>query len=220
MVKEPVLFVNFKAYDAASGKNAVELARKCEKVALETEKEIVPVVQAADIYRVNNEARSLKVFAQHVDEAMPGAYTGHIIIENVEENGAVGTLINHSEKRMPMEKIKVIVKRCRQLGFIAVVCAQDPDEVKKIAELKPNYIAYEPPELIGGDISVSTAKPGVISESIQKAGGIPLIVGAGIKTAEDVRKSIKLGAVGVLAASGIVQSKDQEKALLEMVKGL
>lgn len=220
MVKEPVLFVNFKVYKRASGLKAIELAKLCEKVALETEKEIIPVVQAADIYRVNKEAEALKVFCQHVDEVEGGAFTGHILIEDVEENGAIGTILNHSENRIPMDKIERTIKRCKQLGFPVVVCAKDADEVKKIAKLKPNYVAYEPPELIGGKISVSTAKPEVITESVKKAGDVPLIVGAGVKTTDDVKKSIKLGAVGVLVASGIVEAENQEKALRDLIKGL
>ena len=219
MVKEPVLFVNFKVYKRASGRKAEELAKVCEKVALETETEIIPVVQAADIYRVNQAAESSKIFAQHVDEVEGGAFTGHVLIEDVEENGAVGTILNHSENRIPMDKIEATIKRCKQLGFPVVVCAKDADEVEKIAKLKPNYVAYEPPELIGGNISVSTAKPEVITESVKKAGDVPLIVGAGVKTTDDVKKSIKLGAVGVLVASGIIKAENQEQALRDMVKG-
>ncbi|MBW2977381.1 triose-phosphate isomerase [Candidatus Woesearchaeota archaeon] len=219
MVKEPVLFVNFKVYKRASSLKAIELAKKCEKVALETEKEIIAVVQAADIYRVNKEAEALKVFCQHVDEVEGGAFTGHILIEDVEENGAAGTILNHSENRIPMDKIEATIKRCKQLGFPVVVCAKDADEVEKIAKLKPNYVAYEPPELIGGEISVSTSKPEVITESVKRAGDVALIVGAGVKTTEDVKTSIKLGAVGVLVASGVVGAENQEQALRDLVKG-
>jgi len=218
-MKEPVLLVNFKVYNVASARKAVELAKKCEQVKLETGKEIAAVVQAADIFRVSKEVENLKVFAQHVDEVESGAYTGHILIEDVQENGAAGTILNHSENRIPVEKIEAVIKRCKQLGFPVVVCAKDSDEVEQIAKLKPDYVAYEPPELIGGDISVSTAKPEVIERSVRKAGDVPLIVGAGVKNTEDVKTSIKLGAVGILVASGVVKAEDQLKALKDLVKG-
>ena len=209
-----MLFVNFKAYNESTGKNAIALAKLCEKVAIETGKEIIPVVQSVDISSIKN------AFAQHVDEVEPGAQTGHITIEAVKQAGAIGTILNHSENRIPMDKIKAVVERCKEKGFTVLVCAQDPEEVGLIAALKPDYVAYEPPELIGGDISVSTAKPEVITESVQKAGDVPLIVGAGVKNAQDVKISMELGAKGILVASGVIKAEDQEKALKDLVKDL
>jgi len=174
------------------------------------------VVQAVDIEKVSK-AVKLKVFAQHVDEVDYGSNTGHIMIDAVKQAGASGTILNHSENRIPMKNIKAIVKKCKQKKFPVLVCAQDADEVKKIAKLKPDYVAYEPPELIGGNISVSTAKPQVIEKSVKKAGKVPLIVGAGVKNTEDVKISMKLGAKGILVASGVIKAKNQEKAIQELV---
>lgn len=219
MLKKPVMFVNFKTYEGATSLNGVNLARICEKIKQETGQEIIPVVQAVDIFRIAREFPELSLFSQHVDEQDYGAYTGHVLIEAVKEAGAIGTILNHSENRIEFDKIQHVIEKAKKMDFIVLVCAQNAKEIGIIAKYKPDYIAYEPPELIGGEISVSSAKPEVITESVEKAKGIPLIVGAGIKTEEDVRKSIELGAVGVLVASGIVKAKDQELALRDLIRG-
>ena len=92
-----------------------------------------------------------------------------------------------------------------------------------IAFLEPDMIAMEPPELIGGDISVSTARPEAIVETIEavkSVKSVPVLVGAGIKNGQDVKKAIELGAKGVLVASGIVKAKDPKKAINDLVDGM
>ncbi|MCL4406555.1 triose-phosphate isomerase [Candidatus Parvarchaeota archaeon] len=82
--------------------------------------------------------------------------------------------------------------------------------------MQPTAIAYEPPELIGGDISVSSSKPEIVKEfcDIVKSGSASLpLIGAGIKTPEDVKKSVELGAEGILVASGVMKSKDFESEI-------
>ena len=82
-----------------------------------------------------------------------------------------------------------------------------------------DVIAVEPPELIGGDISVSTARPELISDSVQKISKVPVLVGAGVKNGADVRIARKLGAVGVLIASGVTKANDPEAVLLDLAQG-
>ncbi|KKQ40745.1 MAG: Triosephosphate isomerase [Microgenomates group bacterium GW2011_GWC1_37_8] len=97
------------------------------------------------------------------------------------------------------------------------------EELRKVFELKPTYVSYEPPELVGSKTtSVAQAQPEVIVKAVEeaKANDLPLVVGAGIKSAQDVRKSIEFGAVGVAVASDIVASDDPEKELKELIRGL
>jgi triosephosphate isomerase len=141
------------------------------------------------------------------------------MIDAVKQAGAVGTIVNHSENRLPLQKIKDIVEKCKQKKFPVLVCAQDVEEVEQMTRMEPSWVAYEPPELIGGDISVSTAKPEVITESVEKAKlrEIPLIVGAGVKNAVDVKVSMDLGAVGILVASGVTKADNPEEAVKDLV---
>lgn len=216
-----VVMVNFKTYEQATGDKAIALAKACEKVAQETGKEVIVIPQLVDLYRVAQSV-SIPVYAQHVDEFEPGSNTGHVQIEAVKAAGAVGTIINHSEHRLPVQKVKDVVEKCKHKMLKVLVCAEGPEEVEQFTRLEPTYVAYEPPELIGGDISVSTAKPELITECVEKTQerGVPLIVGAGVKNGQDVRISKDLGAVGVLVASGVVKADDQETAVKDLCEGL
>jgi len=87
-------------------------------------------------------------------------------------------------------------------------------------EFDPDLIAVEPPELIGGDISVSSAQPDIIRNAAKLIGCNKLLVGAGVKNGKDVRIAIELGARGVLLASGVTKAKDPKAVLMDLVSGL
>ena len=215
----PVIIINFKTYASSIGENAVKLARICEKVVFETHADIRIAVSAPDIYPVSH-AVSIPVYAEHIDPYPPDQHTGSVLPENVKSAGASGTLLNHSEHQMPITKLEESLRRAKKTSLMTVVCASTPEKAEKIAGMKPDFIAVEPPELIGGNISVSSAKPEIISRSVdlvRKKHGIKLLVGAGIKTRKDVVKALELGADGVLIASGIDKAKDPEQALRDLL---
>jgi triosephosphate isomerase len=219
-METPLILVNFKTYETATGKKAIELAKICEKVAKDTETNIVVAVQAVDISTIAKEV-SIPVFAQHIDAISFGSNTGHVLPEAVKEAGAVGTLINHSECRVEEDAVAGAIKRAKELGLTTVVCAPSAYVSGILSKLKPDFVAVEPPELIGGDISVSTAKPEVITETIEKVeGNAPVLTGAGVKTKDDVKKALELGTVGVLLASGVTKAADPETVLKELAEGL
>ncbi|MBI4143752.1 triose-phosphate isomerase [Candidatus Woesearchaeota archaeon] len=215
-MKLPLFLVNFKAYPQATGKNAVLLAKKCQRVAKKLNISIIPCVQAADISLVAHKV-SIPVFAQHVDTA-PGAHTGNIVLTSVISAGAKGTLLNHAERTLSFSTIKQTVAECKKIRFPVVVCASTPKEAKRMASLKPFAVAIEPPELIGTGISVSRANPGIIKKSV--ALKVPVLCGAGISSKEDVAKALELGAKGVLVASAVVLSGHQEKTIYLLGLGI
>jgi len=207
----PMIIVNFKTYIEATGKKAVELAKKAEKVSRETKIAIGVAPQIADLKTVV-EAVDIPVFAQHVDPIKPGGCTGHVLAESVKETGAIGTLVNHSERRLKLSDIDEIVRIVRENHMLSVVCANNPSISMAVATLKPDIIAIEPPELIGTGIPVSKAQPEVITGTIQLVREVnkkvTVLCGAGISHGEDVAAALKLGTQGVLVASGIVKAKD------------
>jgi triosephosphate isomerase len=214
-----MIITNFKTYQSATAENAISLAKIHQEVATETGADIRVSVQAVDIYRVCK-AINIPVLAQHIDPIGFGSHTGHILPEAVKSVGAEGTILNHSENRLEREVLQRAIERAKEMGLYTVVCAETPEEGANFLELDPDYIAVEPPELIGGDISVSTAKPEIIENAAKLIGSEKLLVGAGVKNGEDVKTCIKLGAKGVLLASGITKADDPKAVLIDLAGGL
>ncbi|MFC1655923.1 triose-phosphate isomerase [Patescibacteria group bacterium] len=215
----PTIIVNFKTYESATGDKALKLAKIHEKVAQETGLSFAVCVQPADVYRVSQEV-SIPVFAQHIDPVVYGSNTGYVMPESMKEAGAFGTLLNHAERQIDEETLKKSIQRAKEVGLYTVVCANTPEMGAQIAQYDPDLIAVEPPELIGGNISVSNAQPEVITESVELIGDGKVLVGAGVKTGEDTKKAIELGASGVLLASGVTKADDPYAVLLDLAKGL
>jgi triosephosphate isomerase len=216
---KPLLLINFKAYAEGTGKNAVKLARLIEQIAKQKRAQVAIAVETADIYHVSK-AVKLPIFAQHIDPVEEGAHTGAVLASDVADNGALGTLLNHSEKRMKFADIRKSIQIARQTGLMTIVCVDNIVYVRRVRRFRPDCIAIEPPELIGTGVSISTARPELITRAVKAAGGIPLLAGAGISNGEDVRKALELGASGVLAASAVVKARDQKAVILEMINAL
>ena len=212
-----MIIINFKAYSQATGNKARHLAEACEKARQETGERIVVSPSHTDLLRA--EHLDLEVFSQHIDPVEPGSHTGSVSVEEVKATGAKGTLLNHSEKRLEEETLEKSIKTVREKGLTTVVCAQDPEECERFSSYSPDYIAYEPPELIGGDVSVSKSKPEVIEKAVERS-SVPVMTGAGIKDKEDVEKSIEHGCEGVLVASGVVKAEKPHEEIVELAEGL
>ena len=105
-----------------------------------------------------------------------------------------------------------------------MVCANTVEDAKALAEFAPDYIAVEPPELIGGDISVTTADPSIVKDTVQAVKAVDpnvrVLCGAGVKNGKDVSAALSLGADGVLLASGVVKAQDPRAVLEDLVSGL
>jgi triosephosphate isomerase len=220
-LRTPIVLVNFKTYAEATGKKALKLAKMAEKVSLETDVCVGIAPQYVDIAPIA-QAVFVPVFAQHVDPVTVGSFTGHVLPESVKEAGAVGTLINHSERRLKLAEIDAAITRTRESGLVSLVCSNNAPTSAALAALRPDMIAVEPPELIGTGISVSKAQPEVVSSTVELVKRINpqavILCGAGITVGEDVAAALRLGTKGVLVASGVVKAKDPSRVLLEFAK--
>jgi len=218
-----MLVINLKSYIETIGRRGLELLEAAEKVAEEYGINIGIAPQFTDIYLLSKNAKKVKIFAQHIDPIEPGAYTGYILPESIKEAGAVGTLINHSEKPMKIIDIEKAINIAKKLGLITIVCANDEIVGAAIAKLNPDYVAVEPPELIGTGISVSTARPEVVINSVKMIKevnpNVKVLVGAGISNREDVRKALEYGAEGVLLSSAVTKSKNFYEKIKELAEG-
>jgi len=223
MLKTPIVLVNFKTYTEATGENAVKLAKLISEISGRGGVSAAVAPQTVDLATIAKEV-DIPVFAQHIDPIKPGRNTGFISPESAKAGGAVGTLVNHSEHKLPHDQVKAVVTRAREAGLHTVACTADMEESRKIAEFAPDMIAVEPPELIGSGISVSKAKPEVVKNSVKVVKeinpAIKVLCGAGITSGEDVTKALELGAEGVLIASGVVCAKDQRAAFQDIVNGV
>lgn len=222
-LRTPVIVVNFKTYIESSGPAALDLARLCEQVASETGASIVVAPPMPDIALVASSVK-VPVFAQHIDPVPSGSTTGHVTVENAKLAGAKGTLINHSERRVKIAEIHEVIDRCRSAGLDSIACTNNLAVSKACAAMEPGFVAIEPPELIGGDVSVTTANPKIVSDTVEAIRAIStkvrVLTGAGVKNGRDVAKAIELGTDGVLLASGVVKAKDRTAVLRDLVSGL
>jgi triosephosphate isomerase len=223
MLEVPIVILNVKCYEEATGEGLNRIVDAMSRASADYGVSAAIAVQSSDISRASLISR-IPVLAQHVDPIGYGSHTGHVLPEAVKFAGAKGSLVNHSERRLELWAIDEVVKRLRGLGLTQIVCSNNDDVSRAVAALGPDFVAVEPPELIGGDISVSKAKPEVVSSSVSKVREVSkstrVLCGAGIKSSDDVSKAIELGADGVLLASGIVRAHDVYKACEEIFRGV
>ncbi|QSG14837.1 Triosephosphate isomerase [Halapricum desulfuricans] len=166
----------------------------------------------------------VETWAQHVDPIDYGSNTGHTLAETVAEAGADGTLINHSENRLKLADIDGSVQAAERAGLETIVCANNPEQIGAVTALGPDAVAVEPPELIGGDVSVATADPDIVTDAVEAAANVDedvdVFCGAGISSGDDVDAAGDLGASGVLLASGVAKADDPRAVLEDLVDPL
>ena len=217
-----MFIINCKNYEEISGDKIKKFIKIAEQV---SKKHKIKIAISPPQHLIGLVANSsIPILAQHIDDSKIGSTTGYIIPELLKKSKVKGSLINHSEHRISSKEIEKLVLKLKELKMISIVCVKDVAEVKKYLKINPDFIAIEPPELIGSGKAISTEKP----DLIQKAARIvndsknktKLLCGAGIVSGEDVAKSIELGSKGILVASGIVKAKNWNKIISEFAKAL
>ena len=212
---KPLIVVNFKTYESASGQSAEDLAATMEKFTNRNFR-MIAVVSAFDLHSIASNSTNLEVWSQHLDPVGKGSYTGWLEPESAIYRGAVGTIINHAEHKVSIKHVKELMEMLPS-DFPICACAADVSEAIELAKLNPTFIAVEPPELIGGDISVTTADPSIVTDTVKAVksvnSNVRVLCGAGVKNGSDVRKAIELGAEGVLLASGVTKAEDVNAVL-------
>lgn len=209
-MKKPIIIVNLKTYKY--GEKEIKLAKNISKAS----KDIIIGVQPTEIYQIKKSVKN-PIYSEHVDYQLPGRNTGFILPEAIKAAGATGAFLNHSEHRLDFKKIKEAVKRCKKVNLKIGIFAKDLKQALKLKKLKPDYLMIEPPELVAGEISVSKAKPDLI-KNISKKLKYPFIVGAGIKTSEDLKIAMELGSEGIAISSAITKARDPTKKLKDLMK--
>lgn len=200
-----ILLINLKKYNQPA-----ELAKKLSRF------KVMLAVLPKDVYSVSKETKSI-VYSQYLNKKANA--------KSVKQAGAKGTILNHSDYPISNSRIKSYISSAKKAKLKTVVCCTTMQRAQQIARMKPDYIAVEPRELIGGKIAVSEAKPELITKVVHavrkaSAGKIPVLCGAGIHSKEDVKRAVELGAKGVLVSSAVVKAKNPAKIIKELIEGM
>jgi triosephosphate isomerase (TIM) len=218
-----VLIVNFKNYPEVLGAGAAKLAAEAERAAEKTGADIVVAPPSPSIALVASRV-GIPVFAQSLDPDEGDRTTGAFIPEAARAFGATGSILNHSEARVGATVLKRLIPRLKVLSLKSCVCARTSREAGNLSGLKPDFIAVEPPELIGSGVAVSKARPRVVSSAVadlrERGFRGKVLCGAGITDGADVAKALELGADGVLVSSAIVKAPDWGRKLEELARSL
>jgi triosephosphate isomerase len=213
-----MIILNLKIYSETFGDKAIELAKIIKEVAATSKTKVVITASALDAYRIQS-LTGQEVWIQHVDQYSEGKFTGWISSKQAQSIGINGSLLNHSEHRLSKGTIQKILAH-KAKDFKIVCCAHSLGQISWIKKSNPDFILYEPPELIASpDKSVASEKADSIKNATALASPVPLIVGAGIKSTEDVKISLKMGAIGVGLASAFVLNDNPKELLIELLEG-
>ena len=217
-----MFIINCKNYEEIAGDNILKFVKTAQTI---SKKYNVKIAIAPPQHLIGMVSKStIPIFAQHVDVSKIGSTTGFIVPELLKKSGVKGSLINHSEHRISSKEIANLVSKLRELKMISVLCVKDVAEAKKYSKLNPDFIAIEPPELIGSGKAVSKEKPELITKAVNvvksSKNQTKLLCGAGIVSGEDVSAALNLGSQGILVASGIVKAKNWTKIIEEFAKAM
>ena len=199
-----MIVVNFKNYKF--GSDVLKLAKRIEKL----DKKAIVAVPSVNIKEVAEKTK-LKVYAQHIDSpASPEKSTGYVTAKAIEKAGAKGSLLNHSEHKLV--NVQAPLGDLQERKLKGIVCVSTLREAKELKSLKPEFMAFEDPELIATGKSITQYKSGDIKKfvSLLKGSGITPLCGAGISIKKDVAEAKRLGCKGVLVASAVAK-KNPEK---------
>ena len=219
-----VLFIiNCKNYENISGDKIIKFLKTAQAVSKKYNVNIT-VSPPQHLLALAASSNTVPILAQHVDDSKTGSTTGFVIPELLKKSGVAGSLINHSEHQISNNEITSLIPRLQKLDMVSVLCVKNVAKVKKYAKLNPNYIAIEPPELIGTGRAISTERPELIAKAadeVKKAkNDTKLLCGAGIVSGTDVAKAVKLGSKGILVASGVVKADNWNTIMSNLAKSM
>lgn len=219
-IRPPVFEIGLKGY--CWGAAAVRLAVEADRLAQSLGVSVVFNPQTVDIHAVAAATSRILVFAQHMDPMTPGRGVGGVLPEALLDAGAVGTLLNHSEKPMALGALAKAVERARDVGLFTLVFADTPDEAAALAHLGPDIVLAEPPDLIATGVSAGNVMAAFVAETVAAVKSVDpeilVMSGAGVSGPDDVDRMIRLGLDGTGSSSGILRAPDPVAAMEAMLE--
>ena len=217
--KKPFLIVNPKSY--LYGQKSLELAMAADRVAADTGLEIYFTCPYADIRMISEKTEHIVVCAQSMDPLTPGRGMGHILPESLYEAGARAVFLNHAENPKTVAQLAACIRRAKELGMTAIVCADSVAEARAVACLDPDIVLAEPTDLIG---TGKVADDSYTTETVKALNAINpdvlVMIASGVSTAQDCYNVIKLGADGTGATSGILNAPSPAVRVREMAEAI
>jgi triosephosphate isomerase len=216
-----MIFVNFKTYEESTETGAQNLLSTIKSLRPSTQVPIIPVISSLDSGLIKD--FGLPVWLQHTDTVEYGAHTGFAVAKHAKAVGFEGTFLNHSEHRFTtFENLTAAHEKAKEAGLKTLIFAADITELSLVLTLHPDFVSYEPPELVGStDASVSGSHPDIIKNAADHCvkANVPLIIGAGIHSTEDVKVGVALGAQGIAVATFVVKSENPSESLTFLLNG-
>lgn len=216
-----MIILNYKTYAESTGGNSEKLLRAVEEASKQdpnVSKYVSSALSIVDLVNGKKAFPNVNIMAQHVDNKAVGSTTGWVTPENLTSYGIEYSVYNHSEHRVSSDSIVEDIKSIQSRGIKVIACCENVEEANKLLEAQPFGIAYEPKDLIGSGVSVTT-RPEAVKEFIEATKGKTMVlIGAGVSTGEDVAKGLELGAEGFLLASAFVKAQDPVAKVLELTK--
>jgi triosephosphate isomerase len=218
----PLFVLNLKAYEPRLGAGALQMGETFQDRLLAAGVAGAIAPAAPDLGVLAQRLR-IPVIAQHADSLEAGPHTGYVVPEAIAAAGGRGTLLNHSEHPLDVPTIAITLPRLERVSLTAILCAQDVVQSQELATFSPRYLAVEPPELIGGTVSVSTAQPSVVSGTVAAVREVSprthVLCGAGIHDQHDVKRAFELGTEGILVSSAVTRAATPARAIDELLAG-
>jgi triosephosphate isomerase len=217
-ITPPFFEIGPKAY--LYGKELLKLALHADRMSAKYRVQIIFTPQYVDIPLLARSTKNLLVFAQHMDSLPVGRGVGSVLPEAVKAAGAVGTLLNHAEKKLSLPELERTIQRADEVGLASMACADNLEEAVEIAHMRPNIIIAESPDLIG--TGKRLANNSQVVAGINKAiwaidPGIRVLHGAGISCGQDVYDIIAAGSQAAGSTSGIIKADNPFAMLEEMI---
>ena len=219
VLKPPFFEIGPKNY--LFGDQILDLARIADEAAAKYDVRVIYTTPYADIRRVAENVKNLKVFAPHMDDIPVGRGLACVLGESLKAAGAVGVMLNHAERPLPSSTLVRTLNRARELGLMSIVCVDSMAETRAVAQMHPDLMITEPTELIGtgqaADLSYVKTSVDAITAIDPNIG---ILVGGGISNGNDVYNTIMAGADATGSSSGIVKAADPGAMVHEMLAAL
>ena len=203
------------------GDQILDLAKIADEAAAKFDVRVIYTTPYADIRRVAENVKNLKVFAPHMDDIPVGRGLACVLGESLKAAGAVGVMLNHAERPLPSSTLVRTLNRARELDLMTIVCADSMAETRAVAQMHPDLMITEPTEMIGTGVAADMSYVATSVDAIMNIDpNIGILVGGGISNGTDVYNAIMAGADATGSSSGIVKAADPGAMVYEMLEAL